>query len=411
MGRNRSDSGAPGGRGERTLGAGRTPQASRAKNTANDEIPSPALLQPRHLLRRPLGSNRSAARIRETPLVVEACCRSRSEIPFASGDLSARSVGRASDHLERKLGVVQRLYAEGTGVMAMVSVVIPCYNQARFLSEAIESVLAQTFGRAEVIVVDDGSTDETVTVARRYREVRCLSQRNQGQGAARNEGLKHASGEFVVFLDSDDRLLPHAFEVGLQCFEAHPDIAFVAGRCVYLGVDGVRRVTVYEPVVERSHYVRLLLSNYIWMPGAVIFRTAAVREAGGFKTTVSGAEDYDLYLRIARHQRIWCHDQVIAEYRQHDTSTSRKPMLMMRSTLNVMRGQREWARGNKLAERALRFGISRTQRKYGEQLVTAVRRQVRSRDWRLVIPALAALFQYHRIGFLSHTRRKMLCLV
>src|SRR5215467_1357999 len=143
--------------------------------------------------------------------------------------------------------------------MAMVSVVIPCYNQARFLGEAIESVLAQTCPRSEIIVVDDGSTDDTLKVASSYRQVRCLSQRNQGQGAARNEGLKHASGEFIVFLDSDDRLLSHALQVGMESFEAHPEVAFVAGRCVVLGVDGVQRFTHFEPVVERNHYIRLLL--------------------------------------------------------------------------------------------------------------------------------------------------------
>ena len=291
--------------------------------------------------------------------------------------------------------------------MAMVSVVIPCYNQARFLSEAIESVLAQTSCRAEIVVVDDGSTDETVAVASGYREVRCLSQRNQGQGAARNEGLKHASGEFIVFLDSDDRLLPHAFEVGLQCFEAHPDIAFVAGRCVSFGVDGVHRVTLYEPVVERNHYIRLLLSNYIWMPGTVMFRTAVVREAGGFKTTVSGAEDYDLYLRIARRHRIWCHDQVIAEYRQHDTSTSRKPMLMMRSSLNVMRAQRDAVKGDPSAEWALRQGIKHWQHRYGEQLMNAVRKHVRAGEWKSAIPALIGLLQYHPLGFVHHACRKI----
>ena len=90
---------------------------------------------------------------------------------------------------------------------------------------------------------------------------------------------------------------------------------------------------------------------------------------GGFKTTVSGAEDYDLYLRIARNHRIWCHDQVIAEYRQHNTSTSRKPMLMLRSALSVMHGQRAAVKGDPRAEQALRQGIRHWQNAYGEQLM------------------------------------------
>jgi len=291
--------------------------------------------------------------------------------------------------------------------MNMVSVVIPCYNQARFLGEAIESVLAQTRSRSEIVVVDDGSTDNTVEVASRYREVRCVSQRNQGQGAARNEGLKHTSGEFVVFLDSDDRLLPHAFEVGLRWFEAHPEVAFVAGRCVGLGVDGVQRRVRYDPVVERNHYIKLLLGNYIWMPGTVMFRTAVVRGVGGFKTTVSGAEDYDLYLRIARSHQIWCHDQVVAEYRQHETSTSRKPMLMMRSSLNVMWAQREAVRGDPPAKQALRQGIRNWQQMYGEQLMNAVRKQLRAREWKHAIPSLIGLLHYHPAGFIQHACRKI----
>jgi glycosyltransferase involved in cell wall biosynthesis len=289
----------------------------------------------------------------------------------------------------------------------LVSVVIPCYNQARFLGEAIESVLAQTYPRFEIVVVDDGSTDRTVEVARSYDAVRCVSQRNQGQGAARNEGLKHISGEFVAFLDSDDRLLKRALEVGLRCLADHPEAAFAAGRCVGIGVDGIQRHTTHDPLVERHHYLELLANNYIWMPGTVMFRTAIVRQVGGFKTTVSGAEDYDLYLRIARNHRIWCHDQVIAEYRQHGMSTSRKPMLMMRSVLSVMHGQRAAVKGDPQAEQALRQGIRHWQNAYGEQLMNVVRKQLRAREWRRAIPALAGFLHHHPSGFLHHACRKL----
>ena len=143
------------------------------------------------------------------------------------------------------------------------------------------------------------------------------------------------------------------------------------------------------------------------MPGTVMFRTPVVRKVGGFKTTVSGAEDYDLYLRIAQRHGIWCHDQVIAEYRQHQTSTSRKPMLMMRSTLAVMYGQRAAVKGDPVAEQALRQGIRNWQNIYGEHLMNAVRKQLRAREWGRAIPALVGLLQHHPGGFFHHAWRKL----
>ena len=290
-----------------------------------------------------------------------------------------------------------------------ISVVIPCYNQAHFLGHAIESVFAQTHPPFEIVVVDDGSTDRTGEVARAWDPaVRCVSQPNQGQGAARNTGLEQISGDFVVFLDADDRLLPHAFELGLRNFAAHPEVAFVAGKCVGLSADGHRQPTTLAPVVDHDHYRRLLASNYIWMPGTVMFRTGVVQNKGGFRTNVSGAEDYDLYLRIARDYRILCHDQVIAEYRQHGASTSKKSRLMLRSALRVLRGQRAAVRGDPLAQKALRQGIRHWQNMYGEEWISMVGAQVRARQWRQALPALVGLLQYHPTGVMRRAYLKLL---
>src|SRR5215210_2105808 len=100
----------------------------------------------------------------------------------------------------------------GSAGTPLVSVIIPCYNQAHFLGEAIESVLGQSYPNFEIVVVDDGSPDDTAEVAARYPEVRYICQDNQGLSAARNTGLGQSEGEYVVFLDADDRLLPEALE-------------------------------------------------------------------------------------------------------------------------------------------------------------------------------------------------------
>jgi glycosyltransferase involved in cell wall biosynthesis len=288
----------------------------------------------------------------------------------------------------------------------VVSIVIPCYNQARFLREAIDSVRRQTVSDVEVIVVDDGSTDNTSEVAHQCG-VRCLWQLNQGQGKARNTGLAEARGEFVVFLDADDRLLPNALETGLALLRERPHCAFVAGRCHVLTDTGVRPDTYYCPVVTRDHYLALLRSNFIWMPASAIFRTAIVREAGGFRTDADGAEDYDLYLRITRRHPVWCHDGFVAQYRQHATNTSRRAPQMLRSVFKVMAGQRAAVRGDARAQAAWREGVQNWRLEYGEDTVKSIRKQLRNGDWRSTVRPLLTLARYYPTSFWRHVGRKV----
>src|SRR5215831_9104653 len=98
------------------------------------------------------------------------------------------------------------------GPTPLVSIIIPCYNQAHFLSDAIDSARRQTHSRIEILVIDDGSSDNTSEVAASYRDVYCIRQANQGLSAARNAGLRASKGSLLVFLDADDRLLPNAIE-------------------------------------------------------------------------------------------------------------------------------------------------------------------------------------------------------
>jgi glycosyltransferase involved in cell wall biosynthesis len=117
--------------------------------------------------------------------------------------------------------------------MSSVSVIIPCYKYGHFLPAAIESVLAQTYRDLEVIVVDDGSTDDSAAIADGYSRVACLRQPNLGQGAAQNRCLEAASGEFVLFLDADDQLVSDAVESFVECLGKCPSCAFAYGLPVH----------------------------------------------------------------------------------------------------------------------------------------------------------------------------------
>ncbi len=220
----------------------------------------------------------------------------------------------------------------------LVSVIIPCYQQARYLAEAIESVRAQTYAHYEIIVIDDGSKDNTATVAAGYAGVQCIRQRNLGLPTARNVGLHASTGEFLVFLDADDRLLPTALATGVQGLLARPDCAFVYGFCDIIDHAGVRGPTLAHPVIEQNHYRALFERNYIWTPGAVMFRRAVFAQVGGFdQMLVSGCEDLDLYMRMTKHCAIQCHGQVTAEYRKHRASMSANAARMLRALDDLFR--------------------------------------------------------------------------
>src|SRR5918998_66000 len=246
-------------------------------------------------------------------------------------------------------------------VAGLVSVVIPCYNQAHFLGEAIESVLAQSYPNFEIIVVDDGSTDDTSEVAKRYPKVRLVRQENQGLSAARNSGLARSEGEYVVFLDADDRLLPEALEAGLGCLEARPECAFVSGYFRYIAADGSPLPTPKQSCPDREHYLEMLLGNYLGMHGTYMYRRAIFDSVGGFDTSLKFCEDSDLHLRIASKFPVYCHDKMVAEYRLHDATMTRTPALMLKASVEVLSSQRKHVKGNKRYEEALDKGIERCQ--------------------------------------------------
>ena len=254
-----------------------------------------------------------------------------------------------------------------------VSVVIPCYNGGRFLREAIESVLHQTYPAAEIVVVNDGSTDDTAAVARSYERVVYIEQRNQGATVARNTGMRSSTGDLMVFLDADDRLQPHALATGVESLEAHPEWAFVSGNVCVIGEDGSPRSVPKQRPLSGDPYFQLLRSNYIWTPGAVMYRRDILRAVNGYVAWAGASADYELNVRIARCFPIGRHDQVVLDYRQHPSSMSSDVRYMLKSAVTVRRAERRHASRTAEGKQAWQAGIAIVRANYSERLITQMK--------------------------------------
>jgi glycosyltransferase involved in cell wall biosynthesis len=221
--------------------------------------------------------------------------------------------------------------------MVAVSVVIATYNSARYLPEAIESVLAQSFTDRELIVVDDGSTDDTQTVLRRFgSHLVSLSQANLGVSAARNRGLTRCLGQYIAFLDADDTWAPEKLECQIEAMQAYPGhgayfSAFTRAACdlAPLSVHRSQRSTV-------SLEDLLLSGNVIGSPCTVIARRALLDLAGGFDLNLSQCADWDMWVRLAGYTDFLYVDRPLATYRQHDANMSRDPALLERDSIRVL---------------------------------------------------------------------------
>jgi glycosyltransferase involved in cell wall biosynthesis len=290
-----------------------------------------------------------------------------------------------------------------------VSVVIPCFNQGHYLRHALESVLAQTLRPAEVVVVDDGSTDDTAGVARGYAGVRCVQQRNRGLASARNAGTAHTTGDHVVFLDADDRLRPDALAIGVRELDAHPTCALVWGRCVRIDEHGRELPTVPPPPVVGDAYEVLLRNNFIWTPAVVMFRRSVCGQLMHFNPAVDASADYDLYLRIVRRFPIHGHTATVADYRLHGASMSSNAALMLASTMEVLRAQRPYVARRLAYARAYEQGRRSWQSHYGEQLLRELTEAAQDAGgWQQVGARLAVLARYYPRGLAAHLARRVL---
>lgn len=209
----------------------------------------------------------------------------------------------------------------------LVSVIIPTYNRAIYVVEAIESVLAQTYKDFEIIVVDDGSTDDTKKVLEPYmNRIVYIHQKNQKQAAARNTGIHRATGQYIAFLDSDDLWLPKKLEVQVDYMEAHPEIGMAHTGFLLQEESPSGTILKEWPYTKQwpsgNIFLELFLEPMV-NTSTVLARRECFDAAGLFDPQLNWAEDYHMWWRIARNFPIGYIDKPLEIKRVHNTNLTK----------------------------------------------------------------------------------------
>jgi len=234
----------------------------------------------------------------------------------------------------------------------LVSVIIPAYNADQFIAQAIQSVLNQTYRSYEIIVVDDGSTDQTKNILNGFKgQIRCRYQENLGPSAARNAGIKIAQGEYICFLDADDLWTPDKLEIQVEFLKHHPNIAFVfsdhrdfiLGEVMPRSFLDDKKETFGEALVTDvpipDAFLKLIRENFISTP-TVMLRRTCFEEIGLFDENLRSVEDRDLWLRTAARFKLACLPRVFCMRRVHQSNISKQPGLALQGRITVLEKNR-----------------------------------------------------------------------
>lgn len=260
----------------------------------------------------------------------------------------------------------------------LVTIVTPVYNQAEFLAETIESVLGQTYPNIEYIVVDDGSTDDSLKVAQRYVDrVRVISQENAGQAAALNVGWRMARGQILAYLSSDDRLLPGAVAAMVRMLDAAPECS--VAYCDFWLIDAKGQRMQAVRTEEFSEY--RLRVHLVCQPGpGAFFRREVFDQTGGWDAQLRQVPDYEFWLRASRYGSFRRVPYALAEYRIHEESASFRSMNAVRADEIIQvtgrHSQTLAAGGAQAAAMARAFAISAMNHAQSGRNLMAIRRSL-----------------------------------
>ena len=306
--------------------------------------------------------------------------------------------------------------------MRKVSVVLPCYNGARWLNLAIESVLAQTYEDFELLVIDDGSTDKSKEIVSSYlydERVRYVYQPNRGFSAALNRGIEESSGCFVGFIGQDDIWMPYKLEFQVKYFSYHKNIDLI--RSNYVSVDSVERIihfiTAKAPVFSsRQEMIKyLFLNNFIGFE-TVLVKRRCFEEVGFFDERMEGYSDHDMWLRIAGNFNIGYLGHCVVKKRQHglQLSTVRMGSMLKDEFLLVTKATDRYPflkklAGKKMASIYYTWGITLLQKGNTEEGKQKLLKAINCQPWKVkatiayIAPGLYTFILHQYQGFAQDT--------
>jgi len=204
-----------------------------------------------------------------------------------------------------------------------ISVVMPVYNSQRFVGQAVESILNQTYRDFELIIVDDGSTDGSYDILQDYARsddrIVLVRQANGGVAAASNRGLAVSRGEFLARMDHDDIAMPYRFQRQVEYLKSHPECLAVGGKVLMIDTEGYP-IRVCDVALTHEEIEARMPSNWAIFHPTMMARIQAMRSIGGYSIEFSNMEDLDLYLKLAEHGRLANIPEVLLQYRQHFSS-------------------------------------------------------------------------------------------
>ena len=258
--------------------------------------------------------------------------------------------------------------------MPKVSVIIPAYNAEKYIAETLDSVLNQTYSDYEVIIVDDGSKDKTVSIIKQYQakypeKVGLIQKENGGPASARNMGIRTAIGEYIAFIDADDLWLPEKLEKQIKCFEAQPsEVGMVYTDAKKFDGDGIWTL----PEKYRHNYIEgwiykdLLKANFI--PNqSVIVRKRCFEKTGLFDESIEliSMEDYEMWLRIAKDWKISFFNETLSLYREQAQGISKKFESSLTAGIRLLEKHSKLVTGNSYLEETVKSTLAQRLYNFG----------------------------------------------